>query len=268
MKKTAYIIYGLLALVTTGLLVYDIFIAKDFTSSDLRKYIFIIIGIIVSIIKLKTGSAKQSGNKKKLYQNAYSEFIQGAFSDDPKLEKRFYLAVDDYNRNRPAKAIEKLEKLRKECLKTADIYAVIVFTALCYDELRLSHLAAEFYAQALNIRPNSTLASNLGLCYGKMGKPEAAINAYNLSIRIDPNNAYPWNNLAQLYIGQAAYEEALPYAEKAAALNSKMPQAHAAMAICHAMLGNEEEYTACYRRAVACGYDGAKLKAYIQALRS
>ena len=58
---------------------------------------------------------RQIANKKAVYQKAYGEYIQNAFAEDRKLEKQFYKAVDDYNQNRAAVAISKLNKLRKEC---------------------------------------------------------------------------------------------------------------------------------------------------------
>ena len=78
----------------------------------------------------------------------------------------------------------------------------------------------------------------------------------------------PYNNIAQLYIQKGEFEDALPFAENAIAMNAKMPQALNALAICHAMLGNDEKYDQYFRRAVACGSDGRQLRAYIENLKS
>ncbi len=266
MKKLIYILYALLFLAVTGFLVYDIFIAGNFNTKNLVKYLIIVIGFVASIVKLTIKPRRQVLRKKQTYQNAYSAFIRSAFSNDPKLETRLYQAIDDYNQSKPADAIKKLEKLRKECCNTDDVYAVTCFTALCYDDLGVFSTAAEHYQAALNLRPNSTLASNLGICRDRLGDQEGAIEAYQYASQLDPQNAYPYNNLAQLHLREGEYEGAIEYAQKAIALNSKMYQAYNALAISHAMLGNTAEYEKYYRQAVANGSDGKKIKAFIESM--
>lgn len=62
------------------------------------------------------------------------------------------------------------------------------------------------------------------------------------------------------------YEQALEAAAKAVALNPKVAPAHSALAICSYMLGDMEAYEQHYRRAVANGYNGERIKAYIAAM--
>lgn len=266
MKKFVYVLYALLILATTGLIVYDVFIAKDFETKDLTKYAILIISLIASIVKFSVRPKREIMRKKKTYQSAYGDFIRTAFAQDKKLENRLYQAIDDYNKDKPAAAIEKLEKLRKQCHNSDDIYAVTVFTALCYDDLHEFKLAAQHYSAALNLRPHTTLASNLGLSRDRMGDQQGAIEAYRHASQLDPKSAYPYNNLAQLYVRLGEYETAMEYAQQAITLNSKMYQPLNAMAICHAMLGNTAEYERYFRQAVSCGADGKKLKSYIASL--
>lgn len=47
-----------------------------------------------------------------------------------------------------------------------------------------------------------------------------------------------------------------------------MVQALDAVAVCHAMMGNREEYEQAFRRAVSCGSDPKTLKDYINSLNS
>jgi tetratricopeptide (TPR) repeat protein len=95
----------------------------------------------------------------------------------------------------------------------------------------------------------------MGLCYQNMGKYEDAIHAYERAVAIDPVNAFPHNNIAQLYVRMGNFEEALSFAQKAAELNNNMYQAHSAQAICYAMMGDREAYEKALQRAVACGAD-------------
>lgn len=266
MKKLLYIIYTLLILALTGFLIYDIFVAKNFEIKSLIKYLVLIVGFIASIVKLSSRSRREVLRKKQTYKKAYADFIRTAFSGDPKLENQLYSTIHDYNQNKPDEAIKKLEMLRKECHNSDDLYAVSIFTALCLDDLHNFEPAAEQYKAALNLRPHSTLASNLGLCLDRLGDQQGAIDAYRYASQLDPKNEYPLNNLAQLYVREGEYETAIEYAQKAIALNSKMFQAYSAMAISHAMLGNTAEYEKCYRQAVANGSDGKKIKAFIASL--
>lgn len=263
-KALPYILYSIVILGASGLLIYQGLVQKNLESGDLVKSILVIAAAIVGMLRPKR--RKKVSNKKALYQKAYSDFIQNAFYDDPKLEKKFYDAVDDYNFDRYAAGIDKLTKLRKECQRTADIYAVTVFTALCYDGMQAYEAATLHYTDAARIRDNSTLHSNAGLCYLRLGRLEEAEEAYHRAIRSDKKNAFAWNNLATLYFKQGDYAQALEYAETAIAVDAQMPQALSCAAICCALLGDEEAYRKYYRQAVSAGYDGNKIKNAIAAL--
>ena len=264
-KALPYILYSLVILVCLGLLVYQGLIAKNLESGSITRCVLIIVGAILGMAKAK--NRRPVANKKALYQKSYGEFIQNAFSDDPKLEKKFYSAVDDYNRNRPSSGVAKLTKLRQECQRTADIYAVTVFTALCCDDMGAFEEAIRHYQDAARIRQNSTLYSNAGLCYLRLGCFEEAEEAYHNAIRCNEKNAFAWNNLASLYFKQGEYEQALEYAETATGINAQMPQALSCAAICCALLDDEEEYRKYFRMAVSAGYDGNKIKNAVAALQ-
>ena len=238
--------------------------AKNLESSNFVKGILIIVAAFLGMVRPKR--QRKVSNKKALYQKVYKDFIQNAFCNEPKLEKAFYNAVDDYNFGRYASGIDKLTKLRKECQCTADIYAVTVFTALCYDGMQAYKDAIKWYADANQIRSHSTLLSNSGVCYLQMGQFDAAENAYHKAIAADEKNAFAWNNLSGLYFKQGDYERSLEYAETAIEIDAQLPQALGGAAICSALLGNDEEYRNYYRRAVAAGYDGSKIKNVIAAL--
>ena len=205
-------------------------------------------------------------NKKALYQKAYPEFIQEPFAEEPKLERKFYEAVHDYNRNKPAAGVAKLEALRKECQRTADLRAVTVFTGLCLDDMGRYDEALAKYEAARKIRDCSTLASNMGLCAYRLGNFNQAQDYYEEAIQLDKTNACAYSNLATLYFAMGDYESALGAAEDAISCNEKMPQALSTAAICAKLIGDEEGYTTYYRRAVAAGYDGDKIKRVIKQL--
>jgi tetratricopeptide (TPR) repeat protein len=257
-KALPYILYSLIILFAAGLLIYQYMTTDSLESGDIVKAVLVIFAAIMGMLRPKR--RRHIGNKRALYQKAYGEFIQNAFYDEPKLEKKFYKAVDDYNFDRCAAGVAKLTKLRKECQRTADIYAVTVFMGLCCDGMHAYEEAVKHYEDAARIRDNTTLHSNAGLCLIHLGRFEEAEDAFHRAIRVNEKNAFAWNNLASLYFRQADYDQALEYAETAIEYDARMPQALGCAAVCCALLDDDEGYRKYYRQAVAAGYDGNKIK--------
>ena len=264
MKALRFILPILLILAVIGLLAYEGLVAKNLESGNMVRGGLIIVGAIATMFKKPR--QRPVANKKALYQKAYPEFIQEPFADEPRLEKKFYDAVHDYNRNKPDAAIAKLDNLRRECQRTADLRAVTVFTALCLDDMQRYGEALRQYEAARRIRDCSTLASNMGLCCNRLGDYERAAECYEQAIQLDSKNAVAYNNLSALFFAQSEYENALDAAKDALECNAKLPQALSTAAICCMLLGYEADYETYYRRAVAAGYDGDKIKRVIQKL--
>ncbi len=264
MKVLKILLAVLLCSAVIGLLCYQGFVTKYLEVKDLLKGILILAGLVLAFFRPRRRG--KVSNKKAAYQKAYSEFIQNVFDDEPKLEKKFYNAVDDYNCNKPSAAIHKLEALRKECRRSTELYAVTVFTALCLDNMKAYEKAIAQYDAAMSIRPNSTLASNTGLCYERLGQTEKAMEAYGKAVDLNPGNAVALNNMGALHFRDGDYIGALEYAEDAIEADPRMPQALSLAAICSALLGDQEGYTRYYRQAVSSGYDGRKIKEVIKAL--
>lgn len=259
MKKVLPIIlYSIVILAAGGLLVYYGLVEKTLESGDLIKGLLIIAAALIGMLRPRRNRTVVS--KKATYQKAYAEFIQNAFSNDRKSEKKLYNAIHDYNRNRPSAAIATLEKLRPQCHRTSDLRAVTVFHALCLDDMGLYKKAIEQYDAAIQMHPSSTLYSNMGLCYQRLGQPDAAVTCYQNAILQDSNNAIAHNNLASHYFQQGEYAEALRCSKNAIAIDAKMHQALSCAAVCCALLGEETEYKKYYRQAVAAGYDGNTIK--------
>lgn len=263
MKALRYIISAIVVAGILGLMYYQGFVTHTLTAANLFRCVLILAGVLLALLRPKR---KHLSALKPLYQKTYAEFIQGAFADDPKLENKLMQAIRCYNENKPGKGISLLQKLRKECIRSADIYAVTVFQGLCYDDAKNYSAAADAYRQALAYRSNATLWSNLGLCLQRLGDPSAAQDAYENAIQLNPNNPYAYNNLSALFFREGDYESALEYAEQALEHNGQMVQALKTAAICCGVIGDDESYTKYYRAAVANGADGKQIKSLIQAL--
>lgn len=261
MKALRYILCCLLILACLGLLGYQYYSQGHLDSQQITKAVLIIIGSILTMLRKPKPKV---ANKKAAYAKAYSEYIQNAFHDSPKLERQFYDAVHFYNLNKPDKAVAKLDKLRKECQNSNELRAVTVFTALCLDDMQLYEKAITNYQAALNIRNSSSLRSNMGLCFQRLGDFQEAEQCYEQAMKLDPKNAYAINNLSSLYFRMGNYDEALDIAVEAIEVNPKMRQALTTAAICCGILGYEDEYQQYYRQAVASGADGKKIKEIIK----
>ncbi len=266
MKVFSVIIVVLLMLAVIGLLAYQGLVTQELELGNAMRAILILAGLVLTLFKI--GSRPKVANKKALYEKAFPEYIQNVFSTDKKMEKQFFNAVDDFNNSKYAAGLKKLQALRKDCQRTADLYAVTVFTALCLDRMGLYEKAIPQYLSAQQIRPHTRLASNMGFCHDRLGQREAAIRCYEQAISLDSQNANALNNLGSLYFQDGDYVTALIYAEKAVGANPRMPQALSLAAMCCALLDRNAEYESYYRRAVSVGYDGATIKNAIRALQA
>lgn len=265
MKALRYILFGLLILACLGLLGYQYMSQGYLETNQITRAGILILGAVVSMFKKPR---TKIANKKATYSKAYDEHIRGAFQDSPKLENQFYNAVHLYNLNKPGKAVVKLESLRKECKNSNEMRAVTIFTALCLDDMQLFDNAITQYQAATHIRDSSSLRSNMGLCYQKIGNYEDALVCYEKAMELDPKNAYAINNLSALHFRLGDFEEALAIAEDAIAVNAKMQQPLTTAAICCGILGNTEKYEKYYRQAVSNGADGKAIKEIIRNMDS
>ena len=264
MKALRIAIYGILLAVVAFLLINTYRTTGTVDASTLTKAGLLAAGIVISMLR---PARRRTRASIATYRKAYADFVSDAFLEDKKLERKFFSAVADYNRNRPESALRKLAALMPECTGSRERYAVTVFTALCSDDAGLYEDAVRHYDAALRIRPSSTLYSNMGLCCQRLGKTDMARDALDHAVALDSGNAFAWTNLSVLCFREGDYESALRYSQEALKRNATMKQALSTAAVCSALLGCEEDYQRYYRQAVANGYDGAKIKQVVESLK-
>ena len=259
------IVAAILAAVVIAYTLYEIFVLKIVEGGNLFRAAIILLTLALTVVRVFWG--KKSGKiAPRVLREHYRHVIGNVFADKPKMEKKFFHAVNLRNQNNCDKAIKVFDAMLPMCGGNDERFAVTVFKALCYDDMKLYTQAAEAYEKALTYREDSTAASNLGLCYQRLGDFDRAVSAYEWAIKIEPKNGFPYNNIAQLYIRQDRYEDAIRYAKKALKLNENLYPAWSALAICYAMLEQKEDYEEAYRRAVAGGANGEDIKDYIRSL--
>ena len=254
----------LLDLFIVGLLVREYLTTKTVSQSSLFRAGLILAGSALSLAKLFV--QREIKRTPKTYRETYGDLIGNAFWNDKKAEALFCRALDAYNASLYSTALKRLERLSEQAGSSDDRFTIAVFSALCYDDMKQPKQAIVYYQQALLYRENSTVYSNMGISYRNLGNAEKALDAYEEAIKLDPSNAYPYNNAANLLIDQGDYEAALSYAQKATEINQRFRQAYTAQAICHAMRKNTEQYEIAVRKAVACGENRQRLETVIASL--
>ena len=65
---------------------------------------------------------------------------------------------------------------------------------------------------------------NLGLTYRKLGNYDEALNAYTISLQIDPFGMMPLQNIAIVYLYKAEYDSAINTYERMAEIDENNPE--------------------------------------------
>ncbi|MBQ8496596.1 MAG: tetratricopeptide repeat protein [Clostridia bacterium] len=268
-KILYYILAGGLALFAIGYLVYEIVWKGILDVSNIMRTLLIVATMILAIYRVASGTGR--GKKKhseQFFRDHYGQHIGRAFIIPSKASKKFFAALEYYQYNQPSKLVDAMRELESACTNNDERFAVVFFKALGYDAMKSYANAAAAYEKALLYREDSTAASNAGSCYQNLEDYDRAIDTYLFAIKIEPDNAYPYNNLAQLYNRKAEYEKALFYAETAIEKKENFRQAYSAKAVASAMLGDYEEFEDAARKYVLYGGDRNALTVHLKQLGS
>lgn len=254
----------LLDAVAIGLVAYEYWQTKTVARSTITRSAILLAGTTLTLVKALTGRRRAPKRNAAFYRKHYGDLLGAAFLGNPKGEKQMVKALDAFNGDRSSVAIKTLNSLWPEVENAADRFAVAAFLGLCYDDAEAYYQAVEWYERANSIMPNTTMCSNAGICYQRLGDNARAIDSYQRAIKLDPANAQAYSNVANLYIREAEYEGALEYANKALERNANLLPAHSARAIAYAGLGDEEAYEKALRQAAAAGADRKRIETAVR----
>ena len=265
MKYKFLIMLKILLTVLIGIyLGYMLFVNKETDYNSMAKLVIVFLGCILSLVR---GKRKPIGRNYRRYEEAYKDFLEGAFSEDKKSYKDLLNCAVCHNRDQYAKAYKLLDKLEKKCTRMKDYAAVYGFRGLCYAEEGRHQQASEAYEKALQYdMANDVLWSNLGASYVQIGKAKEAYDAFKNAIMYNPNDAYVHNNLADYYIRMVEPELALQYALKSIELNAKLYEAMGYAAIAYKMLGDEQNAEKYCKMYCVNGGNGNGLRARLEAV--
>ena len=258
MKKIVIrVILILLLLGIIGLYAYDVYKHKTFVTDNLLKMIAAACTCIAALIRASSGGRISLS----VYEKRFEDSVKTAFTDRSALRKKLLCAVRLYDENRFQKALKYLAHLKKEARKTDEHYAVNLFTALCFTDMHLYEHAEQIYMQLVQTRiADSRIFSNLGSVQMKQGAHEEAIKSYEYALDYDINNAFAHNNVAQAYFKLHEFKKAIPYAEGALAINPKMHQASALLAIIYALQSDTDLAEKYFHMAISSGRDPKELR--------
>ena len=223
-------------------------------------------GAMIAMAFMRPKNAITSKQNPETITNALGDFAKDAFTDDSKESAAFRSATKDFLTNMPKAAIAKLEKLRPECRDDVERYAVAIVSALAYINQNKYENAILEYNRAVVLHPTSDLALTIGSCQQRIGELKKARDSYEFALELDPQNVKARSAMATAWVASRKFERALEQAELALELDDTNSSALATAAICHGILGNEEESSLYMSKAEHYGYNRKKMEDTIKAL--
>ena len=92
---------------------------------------------------------------------------------------------------------------------------------MAYDDAHLPGKAIQTYQKAINISGNTLFQPwyDMANTLGQLGKIDTAIDAYNQAIKLNPNFAPNYTNLAKIYADQKDFKQAIAVLQNAEKFN-------------------------------------------------
>lgn len=250
------IVCVLLILAAAGLYAYGILAQGDNPGDNLLRCVVLLLSGIGGLYRTFPGRAHL-----KDYASAYAQHLGNAFEADVPKRIQLLKAIRLFSEEKYPAALRILKKLDAHARTRDDHHAVAFFTAVCQTALGLNEAAIATYQSAIRKGAvSSRLYSNLGGRYADIGDLEMAIMSYQKAIELDDQNALAYSNLANSLVEVRDFAYAASMAGRAVELNPDQYQAWSALAICHAMSGDEESMKVCFRQAVNAGQDANSLR--------
>ncbi len=265
-KKWIILLYVLVMLGAVGASVYEFYNKGSLDKSNLTRTVLIIVGALLGMTKNLSRNKVSFAKKQELYEKTYGAHMGNAFASMPKEKKVLFRSLDDFNNDKYASAIKKLEGLQESCRALPEQRAISFFLGLNYDRMGEYDRAIPHYERCLSLGGDATAANNLASCYGELGDLEKQWDNLLRAVRIDPNYATGHNNIGQFLVKMGEYEEAIEPLLEAYRLDSRLGSALSGLAICYAMTEDREQYEKAIHRMVGLGKDPTNTKEYIRYL--
>lgn len=259
----------LLMLLMVGILclyVYDLAVNHTKPTEHLFRTLSV---VFICLAGISRTFGKRNRKKLDVYDDQFSDVLQGAFSDQPFWRKKLLCAVRLFDEGNYHKAIKYLTDLKDKCRYQQDYYAVFLFAGRSFTEMGMYEHAQSAYQALINAEiANSRIFSNLGHVQIEIGECQKALKNYETALEYDRDNPYAYNNLAGAYFRLFEFEKATEYALKALQIKPQMYQAAGLLAVIYSLnedMENAEKYS---HIAISNGKDPSELKEAIEHYRS
>jgi len=167
------------------------------------------------------------------------------------MANKLQQALDLCNKSDFDKALSLLEEITKEEPQNSEAWRLLAQVHWTYQHE--PNKAYDELIEALKCEPKNIWALVLmgNLLTREMNDVEHAKQYYDKVLEYHPDNAIAINNIGATYMERKDYEGALPYMEKAMAIDDKYANSYYGLALCYYRLGRiEEAFEICHKGAL------------------
>lgn len=209
-------------------------------------------------IELDPGNHKALSSRSRL--NAFKEKYEEAISD---CEKAIQLAPANLNYKNQEAELYMIRKDYEKCISSASYVLNFLpadYTALWFKANALAGLKRHKEAVAVftiiqnNFTHSEELYNNIAFSQIYTQEWEAAKKNFQAAIRLNPEFAYPWDNMGYVYYLEKNYDEALKLINKSILLDPSNSWAYKNRAIVYLATGKRAEARSDLYRANDLGY--------------
>ena len=246
---------------------FSMFLPQLFLGGINKTTLFLIIGVFILIAFSARPKQKAPKAISDVEEAVRGEFAKDAFANDPALAAKFQSALNDYSKNLPKSALNKLNKLSAQCSGAAETYAIAMATALCAIQQQNYKEAIRHYNKAIVLSPSVKLAMEIGSCYQRQGELKKARDSYEFALDLDEGCLEARSRIATTYVADGDYDAALAQSMLVLEKEETNASALATAAICYGLLKDpvlSKRYT---QLAVENGYSEKKITDTISALK-
>ena len=167
------------------------------------------------------------------------------------MANKLQQALDLCNKSDFDKALSLLEEITKEEPQNSEAWRLLAQVHWTYQHE--PDKAYDELIEALKCEPKNIWALVLmgNLLTREMNDVEHAKQYYDKVLEYHPDNAIAINNIGATYMERKDYEGALPYLEKAMAIDDKYANSYYGLALCYYKLGRiEDAFEVCHKGAL------------------
>jgi Flp pilus assembly protein TadD len=241
---------------------YDVIVLQAPYTRHLFRTVAICCLLLGTLFRLNNNGRR---NNLEIYEKAYVNELGAAFADRPVLRKKLLCACRLYNESNYGKALKYLSQLLRDADTEKDAVPVLFFTALCYTDIGVKMEAMQAYSELLKLDScNAQVHSNLGSLLVDIGDFEGALEHYNRSIELKPENYYAYINRANYYFRKGEYDPAITDAKQALEFKNNGVEAASLLTVIYSLRGDENNKKHYYRLAITSGKRPSELDQAIE----